>query len=158
MKRKPKRSKRREQVIPVWTHAQAVGAMPYLTSIVRSLRDHRLDAVRHDRTAKRLASQFGRPNRHNLIAHQEEFREAQIANDRFQDALQELHELGIYCLDPIRGEALIPFINEQQLAWYVFDLFDPHPLRFWRLHTDSLETRRPLADAREGEAEGPIIV
>ena len=57
-----------------------------------------------------------------------------------------LQAIDVYCLDPIQGLALIPFVHDKQLAWFVYDLFDAEPLRFWRYHEDSFETRRPLAE------------
>src|SRR5262249_54978513 len=145
MNRHGKRSRRRRRVVlPVWTYAQAQRAVPYLRSIMRSLREHRLEAQGHERTAQQWANRPGRPNRAALLAREDAVQEAARANTRFEEALHELEAIGIYCLDPIRGEALIPFVNEQQLAWYVFDLFDSQPLRFWRAHNDPLDTRRPL--------------
>lgn len=157
MNRNRKSSKRRRQTIQVWTHAQAQAALPYVASVVRSLREHALEAQGHRLTLKRLAKQPGRPNRAALIAHEETVRDAEAAEERFQDALGELQELDIYCLDPMRGEALIPFVHEEQLAWFVYDLFDDEPLRTWRYHSDSLETRRPLTAAQRSLVEGPQV-
>ncbi len=56
-------------------------------------------------------------------------------------------------LDPVHGQALVPFVHEEQLAWYVFDLFDPQPLRFWRFQSDPDETRRPLTQRQHGRVE-----
>jgi hypothetical protein len=142
-------AKKRRQTIPVWTHAQALKAIPYLSSIMQTVRDYRIAAKHHHLQAWRLANEPGRLNRTALIAHQEETRDARSANDRFHDALRELHKLGVYCLDPVRGEALVPFAHDQQLAWFVYDMFDPEPLRFWRFHSDPLETRRPIAEIGE---------
>src|SRR5947209_1319106 len=122
MNRNRKGSKRRRVKVPVWTLVQAQDVMPYLTSVMRSVREHQLEAQRHDLTARRLAHQPGRLNRDALIAHEEAVRDGQAATEQFQSALGELETLGIYCLDPIQGEALIPFVHEEQLAWYVFDL------------------------------------
>ena len=80
--------------------------------------------------------------------------EAGEADERFHDALDELHTLDVYCLDPVAGLALIPFAVEKRLAWYVFDLFDEEdPLRFWRYHQDPLEKRWPIAEALAGPPE-----
>ena len=72
--------------------------------------------------------------------------EMHAANERFEAGLQELLDLNVYCLDPVHGLALLPFAHADQLAWFVFDLFEPDPLRFWRYHTDPLATRRPLSE------------
>jgi hypothetical protein len=42
--------------------------------------------------------------------------------------------------------AWIPFSHDNQLAWFVFDLFDTEPIRYWRYQTDPLETRRPVSE------------
>lgn len=157
MSRKNRRAKRRIQFIPVWTFNQVQHALPYIASIMRSLREHRLAALSHDRTARRLADLPGRPDRSTLIAHEEAVREAREADERFHDALEELHTLDIYCLDPARGEALIPFAHEQQLAWFIFDLFEPSYIHSWRFHTDPLETRHPLTDAQKESTPAPKV-
>jgi hypothetical protein len=152
-----KGAKKRQQTIPVWTLAQANNAIPYLASVMQTAREYRLEAQRHDLTARRLTRQPGRPDRTGIIALQEALREHQLANDRFHEALEELHDLGIFCLDPIRGLALVPFAHQQELAWYVYDLFDPKPFRFWRFHKDGLEVRRPIAEVQQGPS-GPTLV
>jgi hypothetical protein len=158
MNRNSKGAKRRRKTIPVWTYAQAQAALPYIASIVRSLREHELEARAHRLTLERLADQPGRPDRAALVAHQEVARQLQEAEDRFQDALAELQELDIDCIDAVRGEAAIPFVHENQLAWFLYGLFDSQPLSFWRYDSDSLETRRPLIEALQGSAESTRIV
>jgi hypothetical protein len=153
MKRNPKGAKRERRQIRVYDFDEARAALPYLSSVVRSLREHRLDAVAHHRTAERIARRPGRPDRAALVAHAEATRAADEADGRLRDTLEELAGLDVYCLDPIAGQALIPFVRDEELAWYVFDLFDPEPLRFWRKHSDPMETRRPLAEAQAGPAE-----
>jgi len=144
-----KRTKSRRQVIPVWTYEQARKASPYLASILRSVREHRIDAQRHEVAAKRLADAPGRPDRKSLIAHTEATRESERAQDRVAEAIGELDDLGIECLDPVQGIALVPFANEDQLAWFIYDLFDEEPLRYWRYHKDPLDTRRPIETIQE---------
>jgi hypothetical protein len=146
MKRNRKETGKREVTVRVWTYADARTALPYLTSIVRSLREHWLESCGHRRRERLLAKRPGRPDRATLIATQDAAREAEAAEGRFFDALAELQALDIYCIDPVRGQALVPFMHEKQLAWYVFDLFEPDYFRFWRFHSDPLETRRPIAE------------
>ncbi len=152
MSRKQKGSKASRQPIQVWSFAQATAALPYIASVMKSLREHRLEAQQHRLTAARLAARPGRPDRAALIAQQEAADEAHRADERFQQALDELQVLDVYCLDPVAGQALIPFVHEDQLAWYVCDLFDSTPLQFWRYHSDSLETRRPLTEIPDAPA------
>ncbi len=146
MKRDQRGAKRRRQSLKVWSHKEALAALPYLATVLRSVREHRLEALNQHRRVKRLASQPGRPNRDHLIALQEATRAAREADDRFQDALREIHLLDIYCVDPVAGLAFIPFAHDEQLAWFVYDLFDAEPLRFWRYHSDPVETRWPLEE------------
>jgi len=146
---KPRRTKRHTQRIRVWAYEEARQALPYIASIVRSLREHRLDALAHDRQARRLAARPGRPDRAAILAEEQAKQEAVRAAERFEEALDELNAQDIYCLDPIRGQALVPFAHGEQLAWYVYDLFDGDELRFWRFHSDPLDTRRPVAELAE---------
>ena len=158
MKRNRNGAKNRSQTIQVWTYEQASEIVPYVASIMASLREHRLEAQRHRLTASRLAQQPGRPHRAELIAHDDAIREAHRAEDRFHDALEELHSLDVYCLDPLQGLALIPFAKNDQLAWFVFDLFGGDKLAFWRFHQDPLDTRRPIAEALEGTSDSASMV
>ena len=153
MKHNQKGAKGQRRRIRVWTHPQARAALPYLSAVMRSLRQHRLEAVAHHLTAERLARRPGHPDRASLVAHAEAVRAAAKADEHFREALEELAAIGVYLLDPIAGQALIPFVQDEQLAWYVYDLFDPEPLHSWRYHSDPLETRRPLAEAEADPAE-----
>ena len=152
MKRRPKGAKPRPHTLRVWTYAQAQAATPYIASIVRSLREHGLEALARHRDARRIADRPGRPDRDALIAGQEAERQARTAEDRLQEAADELHDLDIYSLDPLKGLALVPFVHNDQLAWYVFDLFDPQPFRFWRFQSDPEDTRRPVTALQKGAA------
>jgi hypothetical protein len=158
VKRQPKGAKERAQTIQVWTYEQAQTAVPYISSILRSLREHALDALQHYHRAKRLANRPGRPDRATIIAQQEAEKDAHRADDRFRGALDELQEMDVYTLDPIQGQALIPFVHNDQLAWYIFDLFDAQPLRFWRFQSDPDDTRRPVTAMQRGPSEPTRIV
>jgi hypothetical protein len=71
-------------------------------------------------------------------------KELDQADIELGEALDELKELDVYCLDPALGLALIPFGKGDDLAWYVFDLYAPRGIEAWRFQRDALETRRPL--------------
>ncbi len=146
-------TKRRPRTLRAWTYEEARKALPYVTSIMSNLREYRLEALQHDRTAKELARRPGRPDRATIIAREDAVSTAQQVDARYQESLEELHSLDVFCLDPLRGEAVIPFAHNEQLAWFLYDLFDDTHIRFWRYHTDSLETRRPLAEALADERE-----
>jgi hypothetical protein len=146
MRSNPKGTKRRKRTIRVWNLDEATAAVPYIASVVRSLRDHWLDAAAKHQMSDRLESLPGRPDRNLLIAKSEAIREANEADDRYLEARNELSNLDIYCIEPARGEALVGFLKDNQLAWFVFDLFDSKPFRHWRYHSDPLDMRRPIAD------------
>ena len=158
MKRQPKGANGHTQTSQVWTYQQAESAAPYISSIVRSLREHALDALTHYHRAKRIANRPGRPDRQTIIAQQEAEKEARRSDERYRDALDELQQMDIYTLDPIQGQALIPFVHNDQLAWYIFDLFDAQPLRFWRFQSDLEDTRRPVTSMQKGVSEASRIV
>jgi hypothetical protein len=159
MKRNRRRgSKKHRQTIQVWTHEQATRALPYVASIVRTLRDTALETQQHEFAVERLARTPGRPTRNTLIERDESLRAAERSRESFDQALDELHTLDIYSLDPVRGQALIPFAQGEQLAWYVYDLFDEQPLCFWRYHEDPLETRRSISEAPEGPAPDKTFI
>lgn len=149
---------RRRHSIPVWTYEQARKAIPYLTSVMQTVREYRIESQQHDRQARRLAALPGRPDRTAIIAHQDAVREAGQADHRFNEAIDELEAMGVYCLEPLRGEALVPFAHGDQLAWFVFDMFDAEPLRHWRYHTDPLETRRPITQLETELSGGSVVV
>ena len=153
MKRNRNGSRKRRETIQVWTYDQARRVLPYVASIMRSLREHRLEAQQQHLSAHRLAKRQGRSDRAALIAHTEVALAAKEAEERFHQALDELHTLDVYCLDPAAGLALIPFAIDNRLAWFVFDLFDQSdPIRSWRYHQDPLEMRRPIAEALNDRA------
>ena len=156
MKRNSK-GKAREKTIQVWTYDQARGAVPYLTSVVRSLREHAVEALALQRQARQLAAKPGRPDRNDLIAQQEAERQARAADARLQETADELHALDVFSLEPVGGLALVPFVHDEQLAWYIFDLFDSQPFRFWRYQSDPDDTRRPVTSLQKGLTGSPLV-
>jgi hypothetical protein len=153
MSRNSKGGTKNRPALQVWSLAQARAVLPYLTSVMGSLREHTLEAQTQHHRARKLATRPGRANRGTLLALEEAKRDARQAEDRFHEALNELQSLDIYCLDPASGLALIPFVHDKQLAWFVFDLFDSRPLRFWRYHSDSMEMRRSLSEIKNVSAD-----
>jgi hypothetical protein len=151
------KGKAREKAIQVWTYDQARAAVPYLGSVVRSLREQAIEALALQRQAKRLADKPGRPDRDDLIAFEEAERQARRAEAQLQETADELHALDVFSLDPVGGLALVPFVNDEQLAWYIFDLFDPQPYRFWRYQSDPDDTRRPVTSLQKGLTGSPLV-
>jgi hypothetical protein len=149
VKRNPNRARRTRHSLRVWTYSQAEAAAPYIASIVRSLRESGLQALAHHRTLRRQAERPGRPDRAALIAQQETANAARRAEDQFREAAEELQALDVYSFDPLQGQALVPFLHDDQLAWYVFDLFDSKPFRSWRFQSDPEETRRQLTASQK---------
>jgi hypothetical protein len=148
MKRKPKnRRGRPAKILRLWTHIDAEKALPYVRSIMGSLREHWLDVHRAKQHQRRLDRKSGRPSRAALLEREGATQDSDSAVDRFDESLGELMALDIYCVDPVEGLALIPFRKGEELAWFVFDLFLPERLETWRLHNDPMEMRRPLAEA-----------
>jgi hypothetical protein len=150
MKRDRKTAKRNRHELQVWTYDKARSAIPYILSIVRSLREHAIEIQTRQKEVQRLAELSGRPDRTRMIAQQEAEREWRRAEHRFEEAAGDLEQLDIFCLDPIRGQAVVPFIHDEQLAWYIFDLFDNTHFRFWRYQSDPEDTRRPITSMQQG--------
>src|SRR4051812_8596647 len=96
MNRYPKRQKKERRRIRTWTYARAQAALPYLRSVMQSLRDHCLEAQSQDLRARRLADRPGRPNRAALIAREDVSASAARERQRFDDALAELSKLDVY--------------------------------------------------------------
>ena len=145
MKRDRKTAKRNRHELQVWGFDKARAAIPYISSIIRSLRECAIEIQARQQEVQRLAELPGRVDRTRMIAQQEAERDLSRAEQRFEEEeAGDLERLDIFCLDPIRGQALVPFVHDEQLAWYIFDLFDNKTFRFWRYHSDPDETRRPI--------------
>jgi hypothetical protein len=160
MKRKRRSSKVRTRRFRVWTQPQVREALPYITSIVRSLREHYLEARSLDVRVRKLRERPGHLDRAAILDLEEAKRSLEAAEERFEEAGRELLRLNIYCLDPLQGLALVPFAHEeeQRLAWFVFDLFAPEKLGSWRYHDDPLEMRRPLSEAPREPPSPTLLV
>src|SRR6516165_6669756 len=108
----------RDSVSPrLWTFEQAQAAVPYFSSVARSLRDYYLEILAKRREVQMITERHGRPDRKALIEEQEARRDLHKAEQDFLDALEELSELNVYPLDPGQGMALVPFIQNSRPAW-----------------------------------------
>lgn len=143
MKRRHRHKKRSVRMLRLWTHDEARKAVPYLRSVVGSLREHWL-AVQSLQRERALVPRRATQARARLMAERAADENCDRAERRFQDALAELSQLDIFLLDAVQGLALIPFRKEDDLAWFVYDYFDKRGLTGWRLHEDPLEECRPL--------------
>jgi hypothetical protein len=92
----------------------------------------------------RRTGRHGRPDRTAVIEEQEARRDLLKAEQDFRDALEEPGALGVQPLDAAQGVAPVPFVHDDQSAWYLFDRFDSRPIRSWRYQSDPEPTRRPL--------------
>src|SRR5437867_639200 len=108
----PKKAKKERRLIRPWTYARAQAALPYVRSVMLSLRDYRLEAQSQHLRAERLAKLPGRPDRATLIAREEALKAAAKEGERYDDAVNELGRLDVYCIDALAGVAFIPFIHE----------------------------------------------
>jgi Uncharacterized conserved protein (DUF2203) len=144
-----RQSSKNQQTIQVWTLEQARSLLPYLTSIIDSMREARLDNLSHTSRAARLEARPGRPKRDQILELADEKAKAKEAEDRYQKAQEELQQLDVYCINAVQGLALIPFVNEDQLAWFIFDRFDQDPIRFWRFHLDPVDVKHPIESVQK---------
>jgi hypothetical protein len=152
MNRRQRGAKRRRRTLQTWTICQAEAAIPYIRSIVLSLREHHLEWQARRLDVQRLAARSGRPDRAALIAMGHASEDADRAAERALEAAEELADLDVFCVDPGAGQALVPFVYDEQLAWYLFDVFDERkPLRYWRFDSDPATTRRPITPLQKGD-------
>jgi uncharacterized protein DUF2203 len=150
MKRQRKSSEPPVEEFPVWTFEQAGRAVPYIFSIMNSIRECYLEAQSQRHQARKLENKPGRPDRHTIIRYETAKREADRLQGEVAAAAQELADLNIQCVDPINGVAMIPFVQGEQLAWLIFNLFEPAKIAAWRFHHDPLTARRPLDEIEVG--------
>jgi hypothetical protein len=135
----------------LWSYEAALRAVPYLRAVVRSLREHWLRVQSVRRQIQRLDARPGRPDRQTLIRRTLAVKELDQAEIELEETFEELKAIDVYGIDPAKGLALLPFGKDNQLAWYVFDLFAPQGVEAWRFHGDPLERRRPLEHSADSE-------
>jgi hypothetical protein len=140
----PRKSRSDSLTLRRWTLEEAQSAVPYFSSVARSLRELYLEILAKRQELQIFAERPGRRDFKALIEEQDARRDLEKAEQDFQGALDELTELGVLLLDPVQGTALVPFVHDEQPAWYVFALFDSQPIRSWRYESDPDETRRVL--------------
>jgi hypothetical protein len=143
MKRRNKRSKRM-RTLRLWDWSEVTKAVPYLRSVIGSLRENWLEVLNAQRQLDRSANQRAPVKRQQIIETASQTDERERAQGRFDDALSELNRVDVFLLDPVKGLALVPFRKEDDLAWYVFDQFAPRGLVGWRYHHDPIEECRPV--------------
>jgi Uncharacterized conserved protein (DUF2203) len=151
---KPRRERsKRMHALRLWTWDEVVKAIPYLRSITGSLREHWLDMLNAQRDIERGEKAKAPARTQQLLQNQKSLEERQRAQDKFEEALNELHGVEAFLLDPVRGTAAMPFRKEDDLAWYVFDHFAPRGVIGWRLQSDPDEECRPLQVLEDASAK-----
>jgi hypothetical protein len=156
--RKQRRQKVEQTItLRLWTLAGAKKAAPYFRSLVQSLRDRWLELRDKQQQVRRIESRPGRPDRDSLILLEDSRRDLARAESNVEEVIQEMVGFSIYGIDPAAGLAGIPSLHDKTLAWLIFDLYDPSGLVAWRLHSDPLETRRPLAGFEEQPSTAPDL-
>ena len=151
MKRRRERSQRM-QALRLWSWSEVVKAIPYLRSVIGSLREHYVDVLAAQRQIDKANNSKGPAKRQQIIEHQSSQEEHDRAQAKFEDSLEELNRLDVFLLDPVRGLALIPFRKGDELAWYVFDHYATRGVIGWRLHNDPIDECRPLDSAEPAAA------
>src|SRR5262249_28755485 len=151
MKRRRQRSKR-VQIMHLWERGEVTKAVPYLRSVLKSLREHWLDAVNAQRRLDRAAAMRAPRKRQQIIENELQTAECERAQAKFKDAVEELASVDAFLVDPIRGLALIPFRKEDDLAWYIFDRFAKPGVIGWRYPNDPDEECRPLNQLKSDPA------
>lgn len=142
---KPRRDRsKRMHAMHLWTWSEVAKAVPYLRSITGSLREHWLDMLNAQLDIDRSAKVKGLPKTQQLLQNQRHMDERERARGKFDEALEELHGVEAYLLDPVQGTAIMPFRREDELAWYVFDHFAPPGVIGWRYQKDPAGECRPL--------------
>ncbi len=139
-----KRKSKRVRVMRLWDWKEAKGAIPYLRSILASLREHWLDARSAQITLDRHISDSSPRSTQKLLREKACQDELSRSQDKFDTALEELAQIDAYLLDPVNGVALMPFRMKDDLAWYYIDLFEPEVFAGWRFHDDPLDVCRPI--------------
>jgi hypothetical protein len=143
MKRRKARSKRM-QITQLWARSDAVKAIPYLRSIIASLRENYLEVLNAERRLDLANQKQSAPKRQQILDRETHEDDARRARAKFNDGLEELSRIGVFLLEPVHGIALIPFRKGDDLAWYVFDQFAVSGLIGWRTHSDPIDECRPM--------------
>ena len=155
MKRRRERSKRM-RALRLWEWNDATKAVPYLRSVTGSLREHWLEVLSAKRQLKLSNKEKAPAKRQQILDTEIRLDDCRRAQTKFDDALEELNEVDVFLLDPVKGQALIPFRKEDDLAWYVFDHFAPSGLTGWRNHSDPIEECRSLDLLHEATAKDVV--
>jgi hypothetical protein len=154
---KPRRKRSgRMQVMRLWDWSEVTKAVPYIRSVIASLREHWLEVLNFQSQLDRSAKRKAPAKRQQLLEKETRQDERRRAQAKFDDALEELNRVDAFLLDPVKGLALIPFRKEDDRAWYVFDHFASRGLIGWRHDNDPIEACRPLSLLHEAAVDDAV--
>jgi len=149
MKRNPGK-KRKQQLIQVWSFDQTIKALPYLLEVIRSLRENYLAMQFANHRLTKIGQRLGRPDRSIFIAKQEAQMDSETASSKYNQDVAELESMGMFVASPANGVVAIPFIEEEQLAWFILELYHEDHVVGWRYQSDPLDTRRAILPKHKG--------
>ena len=149
MKRNPGK-KRKQQLIQVWSYDQTIKALPYLLEVIRSLRENYLAMQFANHRLSKIGQRLGRPDRSVFIAKQEAQMDSETASSKYNQDVAELESMGMFVASPANGVVAIPFIEEEQLAWFILELYHEDHVVGWRYQSDPLDTRRAILPKHKG--------
>ena len=149
MKRNPGK-KRKQQLIQVWSYDQTIKALPYLLEVIRSLRENYLAMQFANHRLNKIGQRLGRPDRSVFIAKQEAQSDSETASSKYNQDVAELESMGMFVASPANGVVAIPFIEEEQLAWFILELYHEDHVVGWRYQSDPLDTRRAILPKHKG--------
>ena len=149
MKRNPGK-KRKQQLIQVWSYDQTIKALPYLLEVIRSLRENYLAMQFANHRLSKIGQRLGRPDRSVFIAKQEAQLDSETSSSKYNQDVAELESMGMFVASPANGVVAIPFIEEEQLAWFILELYHEDHVVGWRYQSDPLDTRRAILPKHKG--------
>ena len=149
MKRNPGK-KRKQQLIQVWSYDQTIKALPYLLEVIRSLRENYLAMQFANHRLTKIGQRLGRPDRSIFIAKQEAQMDSETASSKYNQDVAELESMGMFVASPGNGVVAIRFIEEEQLAWFILELYHEDHVVGWRYQSDPLDTRRAILPKHKG--------
>ena len=149
MKRNPGK-KRKQQLIQVWSYDQTIKALPYLLEVIRSLRENYLAMQFANHRLTKIGQRLGRPDRSAFIAKQEAQLDSETSSSKYNQDVAELESMVMFVASPANGVVAIPFIEEEQLAWFILELYYEDHVVGWRYQSDPLDTRRAILPKHKG--------
>lgn len=134
----------KKQFVQVWSYGQTIKALPYLLEVLRSLRENYLEMRFANHRLMKIDKSAKKPDRSVFIAKQDAQMECDVTSSKVAQDVAELESMGMVVVSPENAIIGIPFIEEDQLAWFIFSLFEKDYLVGWRFTSDPQDTRRTI--------------